>query len=129
MPETPAPGNQGAGRPRLHLDADTSIKALQKALATRGHDVTRTPTDWMPLDADDETQLLRATTQGRCIFAFNARDFLALAERYPQHGGIILAAQRSWTLSDLIAALDRLLSEATADDWIGQVRWLNQWRV
>jgi hypothetical protein len=115
--------------PRLHLDADTSIRALQKALVARGHDVTRTPTEWMPLDADDETQLLGATAQGRCLFAFNARDFLALAERYPQHGGIILAAQRSWTLSDLIAALDRLLSETEAKDWIGQVRWLNQWRV
>ncbi len=29
----------------------------------------------------------------------------------------------------LIAALDRLLSEPQADDWIGQVRWLNQWQV
>ncbi len=28
---------------RLHLDADTSIKALQSALTVRGHDVTRTP--------------------------------------------------------------------------------------
>jgi hypothetical protein len=71
---------------------------------------------------------LGATAQGRCIFTFNARDFLILAERYPQHGGIILAAQRSWTLSDLIAALDRLLSETEAANWVGQVRWLNQWR-
>lgn len=39
----------------------------------------------------------------------------------PQHGGIILAAQNSWTLSDLIAALDWLLSEAEAADWIGKV--------
>ncbi len=44
-------------KPRLHLDADVSIKALQKALLERGHDVTRTPNEWMPLDADDETQL------------------------------------------------------------------------
>lgn len=86
-------------RPHLHLDADTSIKALHLALVSRGHDVTRTPTDWMPLDASDEAQLLGATAQGRCIFTFNIRDFLLLAERYPQHGGIILAAQSSWTLS------------------------------
>jgi len=113
----------------LHLDADTSIKALHQALASRGHDVTRTPTDWMPLDASDEAQLLEATAQGRCIFTFNIRDFLVLAERYPQHGGIILAAQSSWTLSSLIAALDRVLLETQADEWIGQVRWLNQWRT
>ncbi|MBR8832658.1 MAG: hypothetical protein DSM106950_01085 [Stigonema ocellatum SAG 48.90 = DSM 106950] len=41
---------------KLHLDADTSIKALHLALVSKGHDVTRTPNDWMPLDASDETQ-------------------------------------------------------------------------
>lgn len=114
--------------PRLHLDADASIQALCQALLARGHDVTRTPTAWMPLDADDEAQLLGATAQGRCIFTFNVRDFLVLARRYPHHGGVILAAQKSWTLSALIAALDRLLSETEAGDWVGQVRWLNRWR-
>ena len=38
---------------RLHLDADTSRKALEKALSQRGHDVTRTPCDWMELAATD----------------------------------------------------------------------------
>jgi hypothetical protein len=79
-------------------------------------------------DASDETQLLQATAQGRCILTFNVRDFVVLAGRYPRHGGIILAAQASWTLSDLIASLDRLLSETEAEIWIGQVRWLNDWR-
>ena len=115
-------------RPRLHLDADASIKALQAALVARGHDVTRTPNEWVTRDASDEAQLLQATAQGRCIFTFNVRDFVALARRYPRHGGIILAAQSSWTLSGLIAALDRLLSETQAEDWVGQVRWLNEWR-
>jgi len=114
--------------PRLHLDGDTSIKALQTALSGRGHDVTRTPNDWMPLDADDEAQLLGATTQGRSIFTFNVRDFAVLARRYPRHGGIVLAAQSSWTLAGIIAALDRLLTETEAQDWVGQVRWLNDWR-
>ncbi len=113
---------------RLHLDADTSMKALQKALQQRGHDVTRTPTDWVSLDANDTAQLLGATAQGRCIFTFNIRDFIHLARHYPQHGGIILAAQRSWTLSELIDALDHLLSETQAEEWIGQTQWLNQWR-
>jgi hypothetical protein len=115
-------------KPKLHLDADVFIKALHQALVSRGHDVTRTPTDWMPRDASDETQLLGATAHGRCILTFNVRDFLALAQRYPQHGGIILAAQRSWSLSELITALDRLLSETEAREWVGQVRWLNAWR-
>ena len=115
-------------KPRLHLDADVSIKALQNALLACGHDVTRTPNAWMPLDASDEAQLLGATTRGRCILTFNIRDFVILARRHPRHGGIVLAAQSSWSLSGLISALDRLLSETQAEDWIGQVRWLNQWR-
>jgi hypothetical protein len=113
---------------RLHLDADASIKALQEALIARGHDVTRTPNEWLARDASDETQLLKATAHGRCVFTFNIRDFAVLARRYPSHGGVILAAQTSWTLSGLITALDRLMSETRADDWVGQVRWLNDWR-
>jgi murein endopeptidase len=114
-------------RPKLHLDADTSIKALYAALVERGHDVTRTPNTWMPEDANDSSQLLQATAQGRCILTFNIKDFLALAVQYPQHGGIILAAQSSWGLPNLIKALHRLLSETKAEDWPGQTRWLNQW--
>jgi len=114
--------------PLLHLDADTSIKALHTTLVNRGYNVTRTPTDWMPLDADDEQQLLGASAQGRCIFTFNIGDFLILSERYPNHQGIILAAQNSWNLSSLISALDILLSETKSEEWIGQIRWLNQWR-
>jgi hypothetical protein len=82
----------------------------------------------MPLDASDEAQLLGATAQGRCIFTFNIRDFIRLAARYPRHGGIILAAQRSMGLSELISSLDRLLHETSAADWPGQVRWLSDWR-
>jgi hypothetical protein len=95
-------------RSRLHLDADTFIKALQQALVVKGHDVTRTPVEWMPLNASDERQLLGAAAQGRLLFTFNVRDFLALAGRYPHHVGMVLAAQRAWTLTTLIAALDTI---------------------
>jgi hypothetical protein len=81
----------------------------------------------MPENASDETQLLKATAQGRCIFTFSVKDFLVLAVQYPEHGGIILAAQSSWSLANLIRALDRLLQETTTEDWLGQTSWLNQW--
>lgn len=113
---------------KLHLDADASFLALQQTLQERGHDVTRTPCDWMPPDADDRTQLLEATARGRCILTFNIGDFAWLAREYPNHGGIILAHQTEWTLSSLIAALDRLLQVTTAEEWPGQVRWLNEWK-
>ena len=115
-------------RPRLHLDADASIKALHKTLRERGHDVTRTPTEWMPLDADDRAQLLGATAQGRILFTFNISDFLTLAKTYPEHHGLLLATQNRWTLRELINALDRMLNETNANEWTGQVRWLNDWK-
>ena len=112
----------------LHLDADASSKALYNALLERGHDVTRTPTEWMPLDASDEQQLLGATAQGRAIFTYNIRDFIVLGMRYPSHAGIILAHQRRLSLSETIYALDRVLTETHAEDWIGQTRWLYDWK-
>jgi hypothetical protein len=115
-------------KPKLHLDADTSITVLYKALLDRGFDVTRTPSDWMSSDACDEAQLLGATAHDRCIFTFNIRDFMVLAQKHSHHHGIILAAQKSWRLSEIIKALTRLLSETQAMDWRGQVRWLNNWR-
>ena len=113
---------------RLHLDEDASNKSLYKALLAHGHDVTRTPNDWMLKSATDKAQLLGATAQRRCIFTFNVRDFILLAKKYPKHGGVILAAQSSWSLSVLIEALDRAISKNDAEDWIGAVRWLNEWR-
>ena len=113
-------------RPRLHLDADFSIRALHRALTDRGHDVTRTPCEWMPLAAPDELQLLGATAQGRCLFTFNVRDFSLLARVHPNHGGLLLAHQVEWRLPSLIAALDRFLGESPS--LRGRVLWLNDWR-
>ena len=41
-------------KPRLHLNADASRVSLLRVLLERGHDVTRTPNEWMALDATDE---------------------------------------------------------------------------
>lgn len=113
---------------RLHLDADVSYRILQRVLLERGHDVTRTPCEWMPLDASDEEQLLLATAHGRYILTFNIGDFVRLAQSHPAHGGIILAQQKEWNLASLIAALDEMLTRTSAEEWPGQVRWLNEWR-
>lgn len=117
-----------ASIPKLHLDADASSKALQRALRERGYDVTRTPNDWVGAEASDEQQLLGATAQGRVIFTYNIGDFQNLARRHSHHAGIIVAAQRSFSLHELIELLDKCLSTTTAQEWIGQVRWLSDWR-
>ena len=113
---------------RLHLDADASIKAVYNALRERGHDVTRTPNDWITFDADDKAQLLGATAQGRALFTFNVRDFLVLAKRYSTHHGILLAVQNRWTIRELIESLDHALNQTEDSDWLGAVRWLNDFK-
>jgi len=115
-------------KPRLHLDADASVKNLDRILGKRGFDVTRTPNDWLPENASDERQLQEATQRGRIIFTYNVRHFAPLAKQFPNHAGIILAHQYEWNLSRLLKAFERLLKETTAVSWHGQVRWLNDWR-
>ena len=90
--------------------------------------MTRTPADWIAFDADDERQLLASITQNRCLFTFNITDFMRLSVIHPHHRGILFAAQKSWSVSDLIRALDRFLSEADTADVEGRVLWLNGWR-
>ena len=115
-------------RPKLHLDADTSSKALCKALLALGHDVTRTPQAGLPLDSSDEEQLHWASQQGRVIFTYNIRDFIQNTVLFPNHSGVLLAKQ-GYPLAQLIARLDRALSETAAEDWLGQVRWLSDWKA
>jgi hypothetical protein len=52
---------------------------------------------------------------------------IVLAAHYPNHHGIVLAAQTSMKLPELVSALNRLLCETQDSDWFGQVRWLSDW--
>jgi hypothetical protein len=106
---------------------DTSRRDLYKVLIDSGFDVTRTPNKDIPEDASDEYQLLWATSHQRIIFTFNIKDFVNLSKKHPFHSGIILANQKSIPLSQLIFALNRVMSETTAESWIGQVRWIQDW--
>ena len=113
---------------RLHLDADASRKDLHAALVSKAHDVTRTPASRLPVDARDEFQLLWASAHDRVLFTFNIGDFLRLAGRLPEHQGILLANRQSFSVGELITLLDRVLEETEAENWVGQVRWLSDWR-
>ena len=63
-------------KPKLHLDEDASREALYQALTSKGHDVTRTPNEWIQKKASDEEQLQKASEHGRSIFSFNVQHFL-----------------------------------------------------
>lgn len=114
--------------PKLHLDMDASRKDLFKALLDKGFDVTRTPNKDIHEDASDEFQLLWAMSHQRILFTFNIKDFMYLSKKHPFHGGIVLASQKSTIVSQLIAALSKILSETASEDWVGQIRWIQDWK-
>jgi hypothetical protein len=106
---------------------DASRRDLYRSLVEKGYDVTRTPNKELLEDASDEYQLLWATSHQRILFTHNIKDFINLAREHPFHHGIILANQNSVNIGQLILALSRILSETTAESWVGQVRWINDW--
>ena len=109
--------------PKLHLDMDASRRDLYKALLEKGFDITRTPNKDIQEDAGDEIQLLWATSHQRILFTFNIKDFVNLAKKHPFHGGILLANQNTTHISQMIYGLSKVLTETTAEQWVGQVRW------
>lgn len=115
-------------KPGLHLDMDTSRRDLFQTLLRKGHDNTRTPNPDVARDTSDEYQLLWATSHKQILFSFNIKDFYRLAKLHPYHSGILLANQRSIRIPQLISALYRILYETSANEWTGQVSWINDWR-
>jgi hypothetical protein len=115
--------------PKLHLDINASRRDLFQALLSNGLDVTRTPNSDVREDASGEYHLLWATSHQRLLFSFNIKDFVRLAQKHPYNGGIVLASQRSTPVARLIPALNRVLGETKAEEWPGQVRWIQDWRT
>lgn len=112
-------------KPRLHLDADVSDAKLERELLKRGHDVTRTPNEWIKSNASDEEQLASAAQRHRVIFTFNTKDFVRIARRVLHHAGIILSPRKS--MPQIFKALDRFFNESSAEEMEDQVRWLSDW--
>ncbi len=112
-------------KPKLHLDEDASRDALYETLTSNGHDVTRTPNEWIKKKASDEEQLQKASEHGRSIFSFNIKHFLLIAKKSPKHKGIIVSKQKPF--SKILKSLNRFFNETTAEEMEDQVRWLSDW--
>lgn len=112
-------------KPKLHLDEDASRNALFKALISNGHDVTRTPNEWINKRAKDEEQLQKASEQGRSIFSYNAKDFLRIAKQITKHKGIIVSKRKPFSI--ILKALNSFFNESSAEEMENQVRWLSDW--
>jgi len=112
-------------KPKLHLDEDASWDALYRSLKSNGHDVTRTPNEWINKKATDEEQLQKASEQGRSVFSYNAKDFLQIAQKTPKHKGVIVSKRKPFSV--ILKALDRFFRESSAEEMENQFRWLSDW--
>lgn len=112
-------------KPKLHLDEDASWGALYESLESNGHDVTRTPNEWINKKAKDEEQLKKASEQSRSIFSFNAKDYLRIAKQITKHKGIIVSKRKPFSI--ILKALNRFFNESSAEEMEDQVRWLSDW--
>ena len=115
---------------RLHLDEDTEAHALIRALRDRGVDVTTTSESDLT-EAADETQLLRATREGRAFLTYNAADFCRLHKQFIQegrhHSGIIIAEQQRHSAGEMMRSILRLRAKLDAETMTDRLEFLNRW--
>ncbi len=97
----------------LYLDEDVSV-LVATLLQARGFSVLTARDEGM-LQRDDEEQLARAVSLGRCIFTHNRVDYEELQRRYidshQNHYGIIVGSRRNaYELARRLAILLNTLS-------------------
>jgi hypothetical protein len=114
---------------RLYLDEDTINRALIKALRSRNINIL-TAKEADLIQIADERHLEHATSLGRTVFTFNARDYSQLHAEYlatgRHHAGIIISAQLP--VGVILRRLLRLLNarpDADMRDWL---EYLGNWR-
>lgn len=108
----------------LFLDEEVDVLVADLVRA-RGFDALTTYEAGHSGQSDDQ-QLAYAASQGRVILTHNRRDFEVLAQSYAvlhhDHAGMILAVRRS--LYDIAHRLLRILNHVTADEMVGQLRYI-----
>jgi hypothetical protein len=113
---------------RLHLEPDAALARLRDGLRAKGHDVTDHTAAWLAPSERPEGILLKAAAQGRLLFTFRPREYAVLGKRHRRHAGILAAVQHHWSPDELLAALDRALTDADVGSWTGRTMWLDRWR-
>jgi predicted nuclease of predicted toxin-antitoxin system len=112
------------GRLRLFLDEDVHL-ALANALRKRGYDAVHTIEE-RRAGLSDESQLVFATAEKRCLVTFNVGDFVQLHNHWLQssrdHGGIIVSKQL--TVSESLRRLLGLLQKEDTETMKGQLQFL-----
>lgn len=109
---------------RLYLDEDVH-ESLLPALRQRGHDVLNVR-EAGRRGISDDAQLAYAAEEGRMLFSFNAKDYIALhvdcLEEGQTHAGILVA--RQMPIGETLRRLLSFLDQFTAAEVQNQLFWL-----
>jgi hypothetical protein len=106
---------------RFHLDESVD-PAVAEGLRRRGVDVT-TSHDAGLLQSSDERQLAFAVSQQRVLVTHD-EDFLALAQRGVEHGGIAYCHPEARTIGQIIAGLLLIRDCLTAEEMRNHIEFL-----
>jgi hypothetical protein len=104
---------------RLYFDEDSQEHAVVIGLRARGINLLTT-SEAGRLGTSDKGQLAFAIAEGRCLYTFNARDFVPLHHEFcgdcGGHAGIILVPEQRYSIGEKIRKLadlaDRVMAEA-----------------
>ena len=116
----------------LYTDEDITGE-LALALRERGFD-SQSAAEAGMLNADDESQLIYATSRGMVLLTSNAPHFAVIAKRFAEdgrsHAGIILSSEQFGRrhFGEMLRLVLSLLNALTADDMRNSVVYLQQFR-
>lgn len=113
----------------LYLDEDAMSRGLVAALRSRGIDVMAASDAGM-VQRPDEEHLAYASSQGRALFSYNMRHYMAIHTKFlnqgKTHQGLILAEQH-YSVGELMRRLSRIVAALSVDEMRDQVVFLSAW--
>jgi hypothetical protein len=116
---------------RIYADEDAMRGAVVQSLRSCGVAVL-TPVDTGLMGAADEVHLACAAQREYVLYSFNVGDYCRLhAEwRYAgrDHGGIVVAPQRQFSIGEQVRRILRLRAAVAAEAMRNRLEFLGNWR-
>ncbi|NIL97141.1 MAG: hypothetical protein GTO53_06220 [Planctomycetales bacterium] len=112
---------------RLYVDEDAAERAVVEGLRNHGIDVV-TVLEVEMTSVSDEEQLAFASSQGRCLYTLNVRDFCRLHRQHlsegKEHAGIIVIPRQRYSIVEKIRRLTELIDSVTAQGMRNDLKFL-----
>ena len=115
---------------RLYLDEDSMIRALARALRSRGVDV-ETALEAKMIERPDDEHLAYAASSRRVLFTCNVGHFCALHKAYLEqgktHAGIIVEPHQGRSVGAQLRGILTLFGELSPEQMENRLEFLSYW--